>query len=125
MYVTQAATTQPSFNLTALVTYSTAVSQGPQDHPAAHDRLLSERLPVDRDASLRRALPGVLLGPGRRHERGNHPGEPGRPDRPMEGLDATSLGLELAELAASADIEQTTTLTAGAKTTTATKTGGA
>ena len=46
------------------------------------------------------------------------------PTAPIVGMGATSMGLELSELATSTDIEQTTTLTAGAKTMAATKTDG-
>jgi prepilin-type N-terminal cleavage/methylation domain-containing protein len=122
VYVTQAATTQPSFNLTALVTYSSAVSQGTKTilqrttafspsgclststHPFAG--------PCQASFSARAGVTsaGITLA------------NPLDPTAGMFGLGATSAGLELAELATSADIEQTTTITAGAKTTTATKT---
>jgi hypothetical protein len=124
VYVSQAATPQPSFNLTALVTYKSSVSQG--------TKTIMERTTAFSPSGCLSTSTHPYAGPCQASFSARAGVTSGGftlanqldPTAPIVGMGATSMGLELSELAASTDIEQTTTLTAGAKTMTATKTEG-
>jgi len=122
VYVTQAGTTQPSYNLTALVTYSTAASQGSKTvierstafSPSGCLSTATHPFAGPCQASFS-ALAGVTAG-------SITVADPDDPQQTIAGLGGTSIGLGLAKLSTSAGIEQTTTLTAAAKTMAATAT---
>ena len=124
VYVSQAATPNPAYNLTALVTYRSAASQG--------QKTIMERTTAFSPSGCLSTSTHPFAGPCQASfsaragvtSAGITLANPVDPTAPIAGLGATSLGLELAELSTSTDIEQTATLTAGAKTMTATKTVG-
>ncbi len=125
VYVTQAATPQPAYNLTAMVTYSTNASKGTKTviqrstaySPSGCLSTATHPFAGPCQASFS-ALAGITAG-------SIVVSNPADPSALITGLGGTAIGLELPEVSASTGIEQTTTITAGVKTTAATATNGA
>ena len=124
IYVTQAGTPQPAYNLTALVTFQSSVSRGAKSIIQRSTSFSPSGCLSTANHPFSGPCQAAFSALGKSSPGGVTVSNPTGSDVNIQGFGGTEIGIDVASTSATTTVEQTTTLVAGARTSAATQTVG-